>query len=117
MGVDAHGLRAGQEIRLGIQMLPARLHPAKSRPRHQRRNRPAEKVGRRNKIRIKDCHEFRGVQRETVLQRSCFEAAAHRTPHHRDVHLPRTPVLGPRIDNLARFVRRIIEHLNAVPAV
>src|SRR5580704_8938286 len=57
MTIEQNPLRARQPVARAIGMVPARLHEGKPEVTDERRHRAAEKVARRNEVRIEDRNE------------------------------------------------------------
>ncbi len=119
MTVQRERLRVGQEGIVIVQVRPAGLDHARIGPGEQRSDGPAQEVGFRPEVRVKDGRELGVHLRQAPGQRPRLEAGAVSPVQHADIGAICAMLGSRRLRNGGRVVGRIVEHLDheAVPGV
>ena len=76
MRIDRQSLSARQAILVSVEVTPAALHDADARIGQQMRQRPAQKIGRRQEVGVKDGEIFALTMAHSLGQGAGFEAPA-----------------------------------------
>jgi len=116
MRVNAGGLRTGDRVVVGIQMRPAALRPAEPRVGGEHGHGAQQEVRRRHKVAVENRDELRVALRLAMRERTSLEALAIRAAHHYDIRALRAQARRDRVHDAARFIRRVVEHLDLVRA-
>jgi len=113
--VQIQRLGACQRVFSRVQVPPARLHHAQPVVGGKQRHHALQKIGRGDKIGIKYGSQLGGLPPEALIERAGLIARAGRAANVLDI--PAKSVIAGDMagDQIAGFVRRIIEHLDMQP--
>ena len=111
MSVEHDLLDARQQRIISVDVAPAHLRHADSFIREEI-NHLAQAIRTRQKVRIKNCHQFPFSSLHRVFQRSCLKSRPIRAVNVMDVVTVSLIFGDGDFSNLHRFIRRIITDLN-----
>ena len=115
MAVKEDGLDVREQGVVAVEIRPARLHHADffaALRIHEVRNRAAEEIGLREKVRVEDGDEFARRGFQPIFQRAGFVAFAVGAMDVDDGHALRAVALHASARDLLRFIRGIVQHLH-----